>query len=83
MYGLCSSEAKEERFPWLTDYFIGYSGNDGDVISNGSWSNATTLHYDGKKVRTGDEITTMVDMNSKIVSWRVNGEFLSESYVIP
>jgi len=53
------------------------------VISGGSWSNTSTIFYDGKKVRSGDEITTMVDMNSKIINWRVNNDFMTESYVIP
>jgi hypothetical protein len=25
----------------------------------------------------------MVDMNSKIINWRVNNDFMTESYVIP
>ena len=53
------------------------------MISSGSWLNTNTLYYDGKKVRAGDEIMTMVDMNSKMINWRVNGEFVTESYVIP
>lgn len=47
------------------------------MISSGSWSNASTIYYDGKKVRAGDEISTIVDMNSKIINWRINSEYIT------
>ena len=56
----------------MTEYFVGYSGNDGDVISSGSWSNTNTVYYDGKKVRAGDQLVTIIDMNNKIICWKIN-----------
>jgi hypothetical protein len=46
---------------------LGYSGNDGDIISEGKWSNITCLYPDGIKARAGSIVKIIADMNNKLI----------------
>ena len=58
----------------MTDYFIGYSGNDGDVVSNGAWTNQSSVYKKGKKVRPNNKITTIIDMDNKMINWKIDNK---------
>jgi hypothetical protein len=51
---------------------LGYSGNDGDIISEGRWINTSSLYPDGVKARSGSIIKIIIDMNNKLIRFEVN-----------